>query len=162
MLSAAIPSSNDSLVNKGYVDGLVAALSSDAAQYSQYAYTLQPADITNGYVDLQGTAVHQSLLAVMDRQMLAYGVDYSLADVNNKTRLTFAGDIASGGNIAAQAGDILYFRYMMSGLSTSSVTIAGTVYELSETIIGESYIRNWRDGIFRLPENPDPNTRYLF
>ena len=115
LLCSAAPTTNDSLANKAYVDAQISALGSATSTFVQYGYTLQAQDISNGYVDLQDAAVHESIVASMARQMLmGGGVDYTTTDVGGVTRLTFNNDTASGGNLAAAVGDIMYFLYLVA------------------------------------------------
>lgn len=115
VLCSAVPSENSSLTNKLYVDTAIAGVSSAAATYKKYAYTLQSGDVSNGYVDLQDAIVHDSLVSGMNRQfMVGNGVDFSLTDVDGVTRMTFVNDFASGGDIAIATGDILYVVYRIA------------------------------------------------
>lgn len=117
VVCSAAPTTNNSLTNKEYVDAQIAAAQVASANFVQYSYTLQAGDISNGYVDLQDTIVHESLVASLDRQMLmGHNVDYTIADtgVDGVSRITFANDIASSGNLAAVAGDIMYFMYLVA------------------------------------------------
>lgn len=77
--------------------------------------TLTATDITNQYVDLQHHVKHDSLQAYVFRLAIHQGDDYTLSVVSNKTRITFAGDIATGGASALQAGDVLYVKYTYPG-----------------------------------------------
>ena len=75
------------------------------------AITSAGGDITNQYVDLSFAAQADSLDLVVDGLNQAEGVDYSLSVVGGVTRLSFSGDLATGGPAALVAGDILYVKY---------------------------------------------------
>jgi hypothetical protein len=68
-------------------------------------------DITNGYVDLDHVAVAGSISSFVDRLAMHEGDDFTLSEVASKTRITFAGDLASAGDQALESGDSLYFKY---------------------------------------------------
>jgi hypothetical protein len=73
--------------------------------------TLVSGDITNQYVDLLFEAEADSVNLSIDGVMQYEGVDYTLSVVSNKTRITFAGDLATAGNAALIAGDVLRVQY---------------------------------------------------
>lgn len=73
--------------------------------------TLNGTDITNQYVDLSFSAQADSMDLVVDGIMQAEGSDYSLSVVGGVTRLTFLGDLATGGAAALVSGDILKVKY---------------------------------------------------
>jgi hypothetical protein len=93
-----------------------------------YAYTLTSTDITNQYVDITtgngfpssnpvyGTsALTNSVLVVPNGGLQQLkGTDYTVSltgGSSGSTRITFAGDLANGGNAALIAGDILTISY---------------------------------------------------
>ena len=115
VLCSTAPSVVRSLANKAYVDNAIASVSGAAGAYNRYAYTIQSGDVSNGYVDLDDLIVHDSIVSGMNRQfMVGNGVDFSLTDIGGVTRMTFANDFASGGDIAIAAGDILYVIYRIA------------------------------------------------
>lgn len=73
--------------------------------------TLVGGDITNQYIDLLFEAEVDSVNLSIDGVMQYEGVDYTLSVVSSKTRITFAGDLATGGNAALIAGDVLRVQY---------------------------------------------------
>lgn len=90
-----------------------------AAQYSalssgnygphKESITLVAADITNQYADMSVECKADSMvLLVGGGPVVAEGVDYTLSVVNDKTRITFAGDLASAGATPLVAADKLY------------------------------------------------------
>ena len=71
-------------------------------------------DITAQYVDLAYTAKEKSTLVFINGGAGGYmheGDDYTVSVVGGKTRLTFAGDFATSGTTALEAGDILYVQF---------------------------------------------------
>ena len=82
--------------------------------------TLASLDITNQYVDLlhvaEGTSasVNSISLNVVGGPEQLKALDYTVAltgGAGGVTRITFAGDLATGGNAALVAGDILMIKY---------------------------------------------------
>jgi hypothetical protein len=70
--------------------------------------TLLAGDITNGYIDLAATPLASSVLfEVAGAPSQVEGVDWSLST----NRITFLGDLASGGSAALEAGDVLQVTY---------------------------------------------------
>jgi hypothetical protein len=79
-------------------------------------FTLTATDITNQYVDLTQVAENAASLAVIPKggpeQVLT--TDYTVnltGGAGSKTRVTFAGDLATAGAAALVAGDVLYISY---------------------------------------------------
>jgi len=71
--------------------------------------------ITNGYVDLTNEAVSGSLVVGVvggPLQVEGSSYDYTLTVESGKTRITFQNDLASGGDAALIAGDVLSVNYM--------------------------------------------------
>jgi len=104
------------------VSGGTATWSAPAAttQTTEDIDTLSSGDITSQFVDLafaaQGVdATHNSVsLDVVDGPEQLKGVDYTVSltgGIGGVTRITFAGDLATGGNAALVAGDILMIKY---------------------------------------------------
>lgn len=77
------------------------------------AITLVSGDITNQYIDLDFHAANFSTILVVDGVTQSRQSDYSISIVGGKTRISFLGDIATGGDAALVAGDIVevYYRY---------------------------------------------------
>lgn len=92
------------------LDGNVQAIDTSIA--AQETFTLTAPDITNQYVDLAQTANAGSVILTPDGgPMQIEGVDYTLSDGGGFTRVTFAGDLASGGDAALVATDVIYIKY---------------------------------------------------
>lgn len=77
-------------------------------------FTLAAADITNQYVDLANVAGDQSVIFYVDggptqRETSDYTVNYT-GGTGGKTRITFAGGLASGGVSALAAGDVIVIQ----------------------------------------------------
>lgn len=82
--------------------------------WGKESITLVAGDITNQYVDLLQTIVGSSLDLVVGGVVQTEGVDYTVSltgGAGGKTRVTFAGDLATGGNAALVATDILRLKY---------------------------------------------------
>lgn len=75
------------------------------------AYTLAGGDITNQYVDMPHESLPGSLSMYFNGLTMIEGVDYTLSVVLGVTRVSFQGDLATGGAAELIAGDILYFQY---------------------------------------------------
>lgn len=75
-------------------------------------FTLVSGDITNQYIDLSFLAASDSVELYVAGVMQAEGTDYTLSVPGSVTRITFAGDLATGGNAALIAGDIVRVKYM--------------------------------------------------
>lgn len=73
--------------------------------------TLNGTDITNQYKDLAKLIEPSSLMLSVDGVIQYEGSDYTLSTVGGVTRITFAGDLATGGNAALVSGDILRCQY---------------------------------------------------
>lgn len=73
--------------------------------------TLNGTDITNQYKDLAFIVVPGTLRIMAYGVMQRNGVDYTLSTVSSKTRVTFAGDLATGGNAPLASGDELDAEY---------------------------------------------------
>jgi hypothetical protein len=76
--------------------------------------TLNGTDITNQYKDLAQVIVSKSLDLVVNGVMQIEDVDYTISltgGAGGKTRVTFAGDLATGGAAELISGDILRFKY---------------------------------------------------
>ena len=82
-----------------------------AGVWAKEKITLTSTHIANQYVDLAYLAKDSSVVGAVMRLAIHEGDDYTLSTVSGKTRLTFAGEIATGGNSALVAGDILHLTY---------------------------------------------------
>lgn len=71
--------------------------------------TLNGTDISNQYKDLARAIQANSLILWVDGVMQVEGTDYTLS--GSPTRITFAGDLATGGNSALVNGDVLHCQY---------------------------------------------------
>ena len=81
---------------------------------AKQSITLSGGDITNQYVDLAQTILANSLDFMCSGLIFNEGVDYTVnltGGSGGVTRVTFAGDLATGGNSALVAGDVVYFKY---------------------------------------------------
>jgi hypothetical protein len=75
-------------------------------------FTLVADDITAQYVDCAQIAAVQSMIVVVDGVFQIEGEDYTLSTVSSKTRITFAGDLATAGAAALIATDKLHVQYL--------------------------------------------------
>lgn len=76
--------------------------------------TLDGTDITNQYKDLAQVIIASSLDLVMNGVMQVEATDYTVSltgGAGGKTRITFAGDLATAGASALISGDIMRFKY---------------------------------------------------
>jgi len=77
--------------------------------------TLNGTDITNQYKDLAQVIIASSLDLVVSGLVQTEGTDYTVSltgGAGGKTRITFAGDLATAGAAALISGDILNFKYV--------------------------------------------------
>lgn len=81
-------------------------------QPHKQSITLANGDITNQYVDLAFTAKPNSLMLVVNGVVQSETDDYTLSVVGGVTRLSFAGDLATGGNSALIATDVLKISFI--------------------------------------------------
>jgi hypothetical protein len=80
----------------------------------QELLTLSATDITNQYVDLSYTAINATIILIPAGGIPQLtGVDFTLSVVSGKTRISFAGDIATGGVAALISGDKLAIQYII-------------------------------------------------
>jgi hypothetical protein len=94
------------------------ALKLDAATFKvskKEVFTLGAGDITNQYIDLTQVAETDSIMLVVkgfvpQLETDDYTVSYT-GGAGGKTRISFAGDLATGGNAALVAGDKLAIQY---------------------------------------------------
>ena len=92
-----------------------AARADVAAGHRKYDKELLAADISNGYMDLLDIAKANSIMLMVDRLAIHEGVDYTVnltGGANGKTRITFIGSLAAGGDEALAAGSRVYAKFM--------------------------------------------------
>lgn len=65
-----------------------------------------------GYVELSMEAMANSTVVFVGRLGAIEGVDYSVSVVGGKTRITFTGELASGGASALSEGDKVHVKFM--------------------------------------------------
>lgn len=81
-------------------------------QAHKQSITLGAGDITNQYVDLAFKAKPSSLQLVVSGVVHSETDSYTLSVVGGVTRLTFAGDLATGGAAELVAGNVLKVSYI--------------------------------------------------
>jgi hypothetical protein len=92
--------------------GAVTIASSILGKPAQEVITLIAGDITAQYIDLAKTIEAGSLiLKIAGLPNPIFGVDYTLSTESGKTRITFAGDLATGGACALIATDVIQANY---------------------------------------------------
>lgn len=91
---------------KNYVDTNASNVS-----YDKQSITLNGTNITNQYVDLAHLVKSDSLTLAINKTYQVEGSDYTLSTVGLITRLTFSGDLATGGVSALVSGDVLNIQY---------------------------------------------------
>lgn len=111
------PTANQDAATKKYVDDQITGAAKITTEEN---ITLTGTDITNQYVDLQqvvqGTSasVNSVSLNVVGGLEQLKTVDYAVlltSGVGGKTRITFIGDLGTGGAAELVAGDILMIKY---------------------------------------------------
>lgn len=105
--SAVVPVNANDLVNKTYVDNAAAG-----GQGGYQALTLDANDILNQYKDLAQEVTPNTLQVVFGGVVQRQNVDYTLSTVGGVTRITFAGDLATGGAAELVATDVLECQYL--------------------------------------------------
>lgn len=80
--------------------------------FANESFTLTASDIANQYIDLATEAVANSILFTFNHLVYWEGVDFTTSLHSGKTRITFAGDLATGGPSELVAGDILRIKYV--------------------------------------------------
>ena len=84
----------------------------DGYRTNTQAITLTGTDITNQYVDLASITDNKSIILMVNGVMQRWGADFTVDDQSSSiTRVSFAGDLATGGGAALVSGDVLYFMY---------------------------------------------------
>lgn len=104
---ATAPTAANDIATKTYVDTSVSA----NITFNKQSITLSGTDITNQYVDLAHLIKTSSLDVVVSGIVQTEGTDYTLSTVGGVTRVTFAGDLATGGGAALVSGDIFNAKY---------------------------------------------------
>lgn len=106
----------------GYLDGVTSSIQTQLnaavpASYGKETFTLSGTDITNQYIDFAQVAKTGSVdMKVKGSPELLEGASYDFSlsytgGAGGKTRLTFLNDLATGGNAALIAGDIVQVLY---------------------------------------------------
>lgn len=83
----------------------------NAASYAQASITLSGTDITNQYVDMPNLARTNSVMIFFNGVKQRFGTDYTVAPSSGISRVTFAGDLATGGASALIATDVIEYAY---------------------------------------------------
>ncbi len=83
----------------------------DTKIFKKQSFTLSGTDITNQYVDLSFLSIADSVSFLWKGSIQIEGTDYTLSTSGGVTRVTFAGDLATGGNAALVASDIIVIQY---------------------------------------------------
>jgi len=81
-----------------------------ALVFVRFSGQLTSTDITNGYFELIHKVKHESVSAFIDRLALRHELDYTLSDVNGKTRISFVSGFTSGAEAPA-IGDLVHGNY---------------------------------------------------
>ena len=114
---------SNAVVSVNGFTGVVVLDTDDVAEGSTNKYqktwnkenlTLNGTDITNQYKDLAQVIIASSLDLVVAGIVQTEGVDYTVSltgGAGGKTRISFAGDLATGGAAALVSGDVLRFKY---------------------------------------------------
>lgn len=84
---------------------------SDAPVFEELKKTLSATDITNQYFDLAHLALPGSLKLSFGGLQQTFGDDYDLSEVGGVTRVTFDGDLATGGASELVENDVLVLNY---------------------------------------------------
>jgi len=107
----------------------VSARQAAALVFARFSGQLTQTDIDNGCVELAYKVKHESVSAFIDRLALRHGLDYTLSDVNGKTRILFASSFRSGAEAPAVGdlvhGNCAYANEDQSTSSTTSISLVG-------------------------------------
>lgn len=90
---------------------------SAAPNANKNTFTLVSGDITNQYIDLSYVAITDSIDFVVDGVIQREGADYTVnytGGAGGNTRITFAGDLATGGAAELVAGDIVVIKALQA------------------------------------------------
>ena len=93
-----------------YKDSVYTELNPDLP-FSQEKITIGATELSNQYIDLAQEVNPNSIQAYINRLAIHLGDDFTVSVVGGVTRITFAGDIASGGVSELDPGDTLYIKY---------------------------------------------------
>jgi hypothetical protein len=93
-----------------YKDSVYTELNPDLP-FSQEKITIGATELSNQYIDLAQEVNPNSIQAYINRLAIHLGDDFTVSVVGGVTRITFAGDIASGGVSELDSGDTLYIKY---------------------------------------------------
>ena len=106
------------------LDGQVQAIGDDVSdlllgdsgiQLKREKFTLGAGDISNGYIELAKKVKGEGIMMYVNRIPAHMTDDFTMSTQGSgaslKTRLTFAGDLLSGGQAAVIAGDVIYVTY---------------------------------------------------
>jgi hypothetical protein len=91
--------------------GFVEIPISGSLLFAKEINTLSAGDITNQYIDLDFETIAGTVFAQFGGVPQVQTEDYTLSLVGLITRLTFTGDLATGGASELIAGDKLYVNY---------------------------------------------------
>lgn len=72
---------------------------------------LDATDIQNQYVDLPVLVKPNSLDVIFESTALTQNVDYTVTDLEDRSRISFLGDFASGGLSALIAGETIHVQF---------------------------------------------------
>lgn len=84
-----------------------------SASWARDSLTLNGTDITNQYKDCAVDYIPNSMMVMISGLVQRFGVDYTVSTSGGVSRITFAGDLGTGGNAALVSGDILYVQGMV-------------------------------------------------
>jgi hypothetical protein len=113
IVDVGAPADPNDAATKDYVDTAVAAVDTPIGE--KETFTLIAGDITNQYIDLANVAMTDTIMFVVSGLIQSEGSDYTVnytGGAGGNTRLTFAGDLATGGNAALVAGDVVRIQYL--------------------------------------------------
>ena len=79
--------------------------------FYQEQHALTENDILNQYVDLQHLAKPKSVTAYANRLAIHLDYDFTITNVSGKSRLSFIGEIGTGGISELVPGDIIFVNY---------------------------------------------------
>lgn len=114
LLKGLAPASGGGTANFLRADGTWAVPPGTGAVTGGYeSITLDGTDITNQYVDLAEEVTPNTLQVAVSGVVQRQGVDYTLTtEAGPITRVTFAGDLATGGAAELVATDVMEFQYL--------------------------------------------------
>lgn len=101
------PTAAQDAATKAYVDSVANAQKT----WGYQSLTLNGTDITNQYKDLAQLVIVGSVDFYFNGLWQRPTTDYTLSTVGGVTRVTFAGDLATGGNSALISTDVIHIKY---------------------------------------------------